>query len=91
MGVALSIALQVNFALMIGRLIVDVVTFNNDRLRAQPVISWVIKITWGATEPLLKVMRRVIPNIQLGSVGIDLSWAVLMLIVSIASSAVLKL
>jgi hypothetical protein len=36
-------------------------------------------------------MRKVIPNIRFGSVGIDLSWAILLLIISIASSAVLNL
>jgi YggT family protein len=76
---------------MFARLIVDIVTFNNSRLRAKPVVSWIIKITWGATEPLLKAMRKVIPNIQFGAVGIDLSWAILMLLVSIASSAVRQL
>jgi len=91
LGFALWFVLQLYFYLMFARLIVDIVTFNNARLRAKPVVSWIIKITWGATEPLLKAMRKVIPNIQFGSVGIDLSWAVLMLLVSIASSAVQQL
>jgi hypothetical protein len=33
-------------------------------------------------------MRKVIPNVKLGSVGIDLSWTILMLLISIASSFV---
>lgn len=73
---------------MFARVIIELVTFNNAALRANPFIQAVNKFTFMVTEPVLKVMRKVIPNIRLGSVGIDLSWAILMLIISIASSAV---
>jgi YggT family protein len=73
------------------RLIIELVTFNNPTLRAKPFVHFLIRVTWSVTEPLLKAMRRVIPNIRFGSVGIDLSWAVLMLLVSIAASGVQQL
>lgn len=73
---------------MFARVIIELITFNNAALRANPFIQAVNKFTFMVTEPVLKVMRKVIPNIRLGSVGIDLSWAILMLIISIASSAV---
>ena len=73
---------------MFARVIVELITFNNTALRANPFVQAVNKFTFMVTEPVLKVMRKVIPNIRLGSVGIDLSWAILMLIISIASSAV---
>ena len=73
---------------MFARVIIELITFNNAALRANPFIQAVNKFTFMVTEPGLKVMRKVIPNIRLGSVGIDLSWAILMLIISIASSAV---
>ena len=73
---------------MFARVIIELITFNNAALRANPFIQAVNKFSFMVTEPVLKVMRKVIPNIRLGSVGIDLSWAILMLIISIASSAV---
>jgi YggT family protein len=90
-GFILWLVLQGYFYVMFARLIVELVTFNNPVLRAKPLIHWVIRVTWALTEPLLKFMRRVFPNIRLGSVSIDLSWAILMLLVSIASSAVQRL
>ena len=76
---------------MFARLVVELITFNNSALRAKRLVFFVIKVTWAVTEPPLKFMRKVIPNIRFGSVGIDLSWAILMLLVSIASSGVQSL
>jgi YggT family protein len=90
-GFVLWLLLQAFFMVMWVRLIIELVTFNNQVLRAKPVIHFLIRVTWSITEPLLKAMRKVIPNIRFGSVGIDLSWAVLMLLVSIASSGVQQL
>lgn len=69
----------------------DLITYNNAALRANPIIQAINKFAFILTEPPLKLMRKVIPNIRLGSVGIDLSWAILMLMISIASSAVSNL
>jgi YggT family protein len=76
---------------MFSRVIIELLTFNNQTLRANPIIQGISKFAFVITEPPLKLMRKVIPNIRLGSVGIDLSWAILMLLISIASSAVLTL
>ncbi len=91
LGFILWLLLQGYFYVMFARLIVELITFNNALLRAKPIVHWIIRLTWALTEPPLKLMRRVVPNIRLGSASIDLSWAILMLLVSIASSAVQRL
>ena len=88
---ALWLLLQAYFLIMFARLIIELVTFNNPVLRAKPAIHLAIRVTWSVTEPPLKLMRKVIPNIRFGGVGVDLSWAILMLLISIASSAVQRL
>jgi YggT family protein len=91
LGFILWLILQGYFLIMFARVIVDLITFNSAALRANPFIQAINKLAFMLTEPPLKLMRKVIPNIRLGSIGIDLSWAILMLSISIASSAVLKL
>lgn len=76
---------------MFARVIIELISYNNAALRANPFVSAINRFAFTITEPPLKLMRKVIPNIRLGSVGIDLSWAILMLSISIASSAVLNL
>jgi YggT family protein len=90
-GFILWLILQAYFFVMFARVIIELVTFNNQGLRFNPLIQAVTKFTFALTEPPLKLMRKVIPNIRFVSVGIDLSWAILMLTISIASSAVLNL
>ena len=88
LGFILWLILQGYFLIMFARAIIEFITFNKGTLRANSVIQIVSKFTFMVTEPLLKVVRKVIPIFRLGSMGIDLSWAILMLIISIASSAV---
>jgi YggT family protein len=76
---------------MFARLIIELITFNNPVMRAKPFVHAAIRFVWPVTEPPLKLMRKVIPNITFGGIGIDLSWAILMFVISIASSAVQRL
>jgi YggT family protein len=91
LGFILWLLLQGYFLVMFARLIIELITFNNPVMRAKPIVHSVIRVVWPLTEPPLKLMRKVIPNITFGGIGIDLSWAILMFLISIASSAVQRL
>jgi YggT family protein len=91
LGFILWLLLQAYFLVMFARVIIELLANNNPSLRNNPFIQGVARFAFVLTEPPLKLMRKVIPNIRFGSVGIDLSWAILLLLISIASSAVTNL
>ena len=80
------LALQIFFFMMFGRLIVELIRFNKPYWQPKEPLRALVNLTWRVTDPPLNLMRKVIPNVKLGSVGIDLSWTILMLLISIASS-----
>ena len=82
----LRTALFLYFLLLIGRLIFEwVQVFARDWRPTGPVLV-VAEGIYTATDPPLKALRRVIPPLRLGNVGIDLSFLVLMLGISVVMS-----
>lgn len=79
-------ALFLYFLLLIGRLILEwVQVFARDWRPRGPVLV-VAEGIYTATDPPLKALRRVIPPLRLGNIGIDLSFLVLMLGISLLMS-----
>ena len=82
----LRTALFLYFLLLIGRLIFEwVQVFARDWRPTGPVLV-VAEGIYTATDPPLKALRRVIPPLRLGNVGIDLSFLFLMLGISVLMS-----
>ncbi|GAA1784769.1 MAG: YggT family protein [Actinobacteria bacterium] len=82
----LRTALFLYFVLLIGRLVFEwVQVFARDWRPKGPVLV-VAEAIYTATDPPLKALRRVIPPLRLGNVGIDLSFLVLMLGISVLMS-----
>ena len=75
----LRTALFLYFLLLIGRLIFEWVQVFAREWRPRGPVLVVAEGIYTATDPPLKALRRVIPPLRLGNVGIDLSFLVLML------------
>ncbi|MCX5396486.1 YggT family protein [Streptomyces sp. NBC_00102] len=86
MGVALevvSVALKCFLVVLIFRLVMDYVfQFARSWEPGKPMVV-VLEATYTATDPPLKLLRRLIPPLRLGGVALDLSFFVLMIIVYI--------
>lgn len=89
MGAVLEVvktALFLYFVLLIGRLVLDwIQVFARDWRPRGPVLV-VAEGIYTATDPPIKALRRVLPPIRIGSVAIDLSFLVLMLVISMLLS-----
>lgn len=83
----LQIVYYVLFAywlLLLARLVVELVrTFARD-WRPSGIVVVIIEIIFTLTDPPIKLFRRLIPPISLGSVRLDLSLMIVMIIVVIA-------
>ena len=91
MGILLAVlyyALFAFFLLMWGRFVVDMVQVINRSWRPRGAVLVAVELVYTVTDPPLKLVRRVIPPLRLGSVAFDIAWTVVLLVVIIAMSLV---
>ena len=72
------------FIVLIGRLVIDWIQVFARDWRPRGVVLVIAEGIYSATDPPLRLLRRLIPPLRLGQVQIDLAFLVLFLIVSIA-------
>lgn len=87
----LSFLLTVFWLLLVGRIVVELIrTFARD-WRPTGIVVVVLEAVFTVTDPPVKLLRRLIPPINLGGIRLDLSIMVLLFIVSILMSIVQRL
>ncbi len=82
----LIIVLWLYFILLIGRLILDYVQMFARSWRPSGPVLVVAEIIYTATDPPLRALRRVIPPLRLGSISLDLSFLVLLILIQVLIS-----
>lgn len=79
----LTYVLWLFLLLLIGRLIFEYVQMFARSWRPTGVVLVLAEVVYTITDPPLKFLRRFIPPLRLGSVAIDLSFMVLVIVVLI--------
>ncbi|WP_019854731.1 YggT family protein [Actinopolyspora mortivallis] len=69
--------------LLIGRIVVELVRAFARDWRPGGGVAIVLETIYTVTDPPVRLLRRVIPTIRIGNVGLDLSIMVLLLVVYI--------
>jgi YggT family protein len=82
----LIIVLWLYFILLIGRLILDYVQMFARSWRPSGPVLVLAEIIYTATDPPLRALRRVIPPLRLGSISLDLSFLVLLILIQVMIS-----
>jgi YggT family protein len=80
------LALWLYFILLIGRLILDYIQMFARSWRPHGPVLVIAEIIYSATDPPLRALRKVIPPLRLGSVSLDLSFLVLLILIQILIS-----
>jgi YggT family protein len=73
--------LSVYLLLLIGRLILSWVQAYARDWRPRGVVLVIAEVVYSATDPPLRLLRRYIPTLRLGTVALDLSFMLLFLVV----------
>jgi YggT family protein len=81
-------ALALYLLLLIGRLIIDVLQSYSRSWTPTGVLVKVAEVIFTATDPPLRLLRRYIPTLRLGTVALDLSFMVLFLVILVLLQAV---
>ncbi|MFC8921569.1 YggT family protein [Cellulosimicrobium sp. NPDC057127] len=84
----LGFVLWLYLLLLIGRLIFDWVQVFAREWRPRGVMLVLAEIIYTATDPPLRLLRRLIPPLTLGQIRLDLAFIVLFLLVTIALQVV---
>ncbi len=84
----LGFVLWLYLILLIGRLIFDWVQVFAREWRPKGVVLVLAEVIYTATDPPLRLLRRLIPPLTLGQIRLDLGFVVLFLAVTIALQVV---
>jgi YggT family protein len=84
----LGFVLWLYLILLIGRLIFDWVQVFAREWRPRGVVLVLAEVIYTATDPPLRLLRRLIPPLTLGQIRLDLGFVVLFLAVTIALQVV---
>lgn len=83
---ALATVLDVFFVLLIARLVFDWIQVFARQWTPRGVVLVVAEAVYTVTDPPIKVVRRVVPPLRLGGVGIDLAFLIVALAVQVAAN-----
>jgi YggT family protein len=82
-GTVFSTVVFLFFLTLIGRLVFDWVQVLSRDWRPKGAVLVVAELVYTITDPPLRLLRRVIPSINLGGMRIDIAFLVLMVITSL--------
>jgi YggT family protein len=83
LGGILNSLLQLFLFALLGRLILDYVRMFAQSWKPRGVVLFIAEFVYGVTDPVMKIARRFIPPLRLGSVAIDLSFIIVFFAVQI--------
>jgi len=86
--IVLTYVLWLYLLLLIGRLIISWIQAFSRDWHPSGVILVIAEVLYTATDPPLRLLRRYIPTVRLGTVALDLSFMVLFLVILILLDAV---
>ena len=78
------IALWVFIALMWIRFVVDWVQIFARSWSPTGILLVVLEVVYSATDPPIKALRKVIPPLRIGSIALDLSFIIVMIVAYVA-------
>ena len=89
--VVLYYVLALYLLLLIGRLIIDVLQTYSRSWTPTGGLAKLAEVVFTVTDPPLRFLRRYIRPVRLGSVGLDLSYTLLFLVIIVLLSVVGRL
>jgi YggT family protein len=81
-------ALWLYLLLLLGRLIIEVLQAYSRSWTPAGALAKVAEVIFTATDPPLRFLRRHIPPLRLGNVGLDLSYILLFLVIFVLTTVV---
>ncbi|HEX7187079.1 MAG TPA: YggT family protein [Actinomycetes bacterium] len=90
-GQILGVLLLFFLIFLIARLVFDYIQMFARSWRPTGVVLVLAEIIYTVTDPPLRALRKVIPPLKIGSISLDLSFLVLIILVTVAQRLVAQL
>jgi YggT family protein len=90
-GFVLYWALQLFFYAMLARFISDLVMGVNPSWKPKGLLLPILDFAYTLTDPPLKLVRRFVPPLRLGTISLDLAWTLVLFAVIILQGFVRSL
>ena len=87
-GEVLHTVLLVFLILLVFRLVMDYVFMLARSFRPQGPLAIALELTYSATDPPIKAVRRVLPPLRIGNVSLDLAFMVVFFVTYLLMSVV---
>jgi len=84
MGSLIAQLLQLYLFIMIGRLVFDYVQMFARSWQPKGFVLLLVETIYSLTDPPLNFFRRFIPSLRIGSVSLDMSFLVVIILIQIA-------
>lgn len=89
--VALWWALQLYFFLLIARFVIDLVLSISPTWRPRGLVLVATEVVMTLTDPPLRLVRKFIKPVRVGSISLDFGWTLLLLLVSLLQNALARI
>lgn len=83
-GDIVAAILWLYFIILLGRFVIDLVQMLSRDWEPSGAVLLICEFVYTLTDPPLKLLRRLIPPLKLGSITLDLSFIVLIIILQVA-------
>jgi YggT family protein len=83
--------IEIYILVLIARLVLDFVQMFARAWRPRGVVLVLAEVVYSLTDPPLKLLRRLIPPLRIGTISLDLSFLVLIVALQVAASVLANL
>lgn len=86
MGEVIATVLWLYFVVLLARFVIDLVQMLSKNWRPSGIMLIISEFIFTITDPPLNLLRRVVPQLKIGGVTLDLSFLILIILLQIAIS-----
>ncbi|MBS5749058.1 MULTISPECIES: YggT family protein [Actinotignum] len=90
-GIILSTLISIYLLVLLARVIIDLVTIAARDWRPSGALLVIVNIVYALTDPILNLVRKIIPPLRLGGIAIDIGFIVVFIVLQILNGIILRI
>ncbi|EPD26993.1 MULTISPECIES: YggT family protein [Actinomycetaceae] len=91
LGIILSTLISIYLLVLLARVIIDLVTIAARDWRPSGALLVIVNIVYALTDPILNLVRKIIPPLRLGGIAIDIGFIVVFIVLQILNGIILRI
>ncbi|MGJ9477130.1 MULTISPECIES: YggT family protein [unclassified Actinotignum] len=91
LGIILSTLISIYLLVLLARVIIDLVTIAARDWRPSGALLVIVNVVYALTDPILNLVRKIIPPLRLGGIAIDIGFIVVFIVLQILNGIILRI